>query len=212
MTENYLRLGLLLIAAVIVFLILFEAWHKRRHLKMMKSFELPAQSNLSDISNMFLDEHIEPTVQSATPKAELEQDLLMISILAKPGCQFASYDLFQSILAAGFQFGDMNLFHYFQSSQDGSTKLFSLASTTQSGEFDMNNIGEFSCKGLILFLDLNAIIEPKRAFELMLKTAEQLSDDLDGELRADPHTPWDEGVFNRYQKKISDKKQSIQTT
>jgi len=206
MTENYLRLGLLFIAGSILFLILFEAWHKRRHLRMMKTFDLPAAES-NPVDNSFFVEHKEEPRIAVEPvsKAELSNDLLMISILAKPGCQFASYDLLQAILSAGFQFGDMNLFHYHLPAQKGGAKLFSLASTTKSGEFNLDYIGDFSCKGLILFLDLNAVLEPKKAFDLMLIAAEQLAEDLDGDLRADPHTPWNVEVHDQYQRKISEK-------
>lgn len=195
MSENYLRIGLLLIAGVILFLILFEAWQKRRHLKMMK--------NLNHFEEHFLSEPIEPSYSAKktapAPKQDMPEDLLMITILAKPGNQFASYDLLQAILAAGFMHGEKNLFHYHK---DG-TKLFSLASTTKTGEFDLNNIGEFSCKGLILFLNLADTFQKHEAFTLMLGAAQQLADDLDGELRADPATPWSHEIFQQYQQKIT---------
>lgn len=205
MTENYLRLGLLLIAAVIVMLILFEAWNKRRHLNLMKSLEIPS-SNLDESNEPKFTEELDDNQSSQL--SNQQQDTLMISVLAKPGRQFASYELLQAILAAGFKFGDMNLFHHYQQTADGETKLFSLAAATKSGEFDMDQMGDFACKGLILFMQLNEnrnrTMNPQKVFNLMLRTAERLCDDLDGDLHADIHTPWNQKVYTQYQNIITE--------
>lgn len=192
MMENFLRLGLLLIAVTIVFLISLEAWHRRRYLKMMNRSE-----------------EREPRLVSATPSSKNEpkeevktsaNSIIMLSVLAKPEKTFSSYDLVQSILATGLTYGEGNLFHYFDEVRG---KLFSLASATKTGEFDLDHIGDLNCKGLILFMDLEKIHDAERAFELMLTVAEQLADDLNGELRADPRRPWDDEIFRQYKKRIS---------
>lgn len=215
MTENYLRLGLLLIAAVIVTLILFEAWNKRRHLKLMKSLDISngSMNSLFDKEDSFTDKNQVKLSEVQNKKSIQQQatnahDMLMVSVLAKPNRQFASYELMQAIVGAGFQFGAMNLFHYSQTTSEGTDKLFSLAAATKSGEFDIDNMGDFSCKGLILFFDPSAVDNPEEVFDLMLMTADRLADDLDGELRADLHTPWSNDTYVQYQNKIVDLRQA----
>jgi cell division protein ZipA len=199
--DNYLRLGLLLIAGTILFLILLEAWHRRRYLKMMQFLDDSKPHPLSS-ENHSTPEHKDPIIQTDnTAQNDVSNPLIMLSVLAKPNCTFGSYDLVQSILATGLQFGEGNLFHFYQENAD-KTKLFSLAAATKSGEFDLDHIGDFSCKGLILFLDLDTVIESTKAFEKMLSVAEQLADDLDGELRADPRTPWSNEILKQYQQKV----------
>lgn len=130
------------------------------------------------------------------------EELLILSVMAQPNDHFAAYDLLQAISAIGMQFGEMNIFHYYQQTSAEKQILFSLTSASPPGDFDLDRMGDFSCSGLILFLRLASVSHPQYAFDLMLSAAEQLADDLGGELRADPRTPWNEQTLQRYQEKI----------
>jgi len=129
-------------------------------------------------------------------------NLLVLSVMAKKNSRFESYDLLQAISAAGMQFGEMNIFHYYQPTPVGKIALFSLASANKPGDFDLNNIAEFSCSGLMMFMDIAQAPDPQYAFKLMLETAERLAEDLDGGLCADPMTPWNEKLAWQYHQKI----------
>lgn len=131
---------------------------------------------------------------------------LILSVTARNGCQFGSYDLWQAIVATGMVFGEKNLFHYYDTTNrfdaiPQKTTLFSLASATPSGEFNLDRMGDFYCSGLILFMHLT-VKHPQKVFSLMLKTAEQLVEDLEGELCAEPHTPWNESLLKQYHEKL----------
>jgi len=128
-------------------------------------------------------------------------ELIIISVVAKSGHHFAAYDLLQTIVATGMRFGPMKIFHYYLPSS--TTPLFSLASSTEPGDFDWDRIGELSCTGLCLFMHLNRVHDAEEAFALMVATAEQLADDLDGELRAGHSIPWNEAILQEYEHKIS---------
>lgn len=130
------------------------------------------------------------------------QDFIIISIVAKPNQQFVSYDLFQAISATGMQFGAMNIFHYYAPSAMGKKPLFSLASATEPGEFDLNQMGNFSCNGLTLFMNTRLVSDKKTVFALMVETAEQLAEDLHGELRAGTRHPWNEQIKQQYLDKM----------
>ncbi len=140
--------------------------------------------------------------------AASQDSLLIMSVMAKPNNRFASYDLLQAITTAGLQYGEMNIFHYYQQTMTGKTTLFSLASANKPGDFDLNNMGDFSCTGLVFFMDIARLFDPQNAFRLMLETAERLAEDLEGELRADPRTPWNEKKVWQYQQKIMQYKTS----
>ena len=122
--------------------------------------------------------------------------------MAKKGSCFESYDLLQAISAAGLQFGEMNIFHHYQNTAVGKVSLFSLVSANKPGDFDLNNIAEISCTGLMLFMDIGRVPDPQYAFKLMLDAAQQLAEDLDGSLRGDPLTLWNEKLAWRYHQKI----------
>ncbi|EKD72560.1 MAG: cell division protein ZipA [uncultured bacterium] len=136
------------------------------------------------------------------PPSALERNLLVLCVMAKPSTHFVSYDLLQAISNAGMQLGAMNIFHYYQATISGKIKLFSLASANKPGDFDINNMGNFSCTGLMLFMNIAEVPDPQHTFKLMLETAEGLVEDLDGILHADPLTPWNEKVAWQYQKKL----------
>lgn len=122
-------------------------------------------------------------LQSAEEEDARNSDLIIIHIIAQEGQQFIGYDLLQALLAAGLRYGDMSIFHRYQEAHFGGKIIFSLASATEPGIFDMNKMGGFSCKGLSLFMQLRAAYHNTAALELFLMTAEQLAEDLDGILQ-----------------------------
>lgn len=231
--EGYLRLTLLLIAGVIVMLVFYEMHMRRRQLKSIKIdpdkvLGLPARepsmgfkqpkANAQDAEPEWVDDiriKTKPSVVTPPPappeiapakvnrSRDLALDLLVLTVAARPGRQFGSYDLLQAISAAGLQFGDMNIFHYYAKQTPGQVPLFSLASATEPGDFNIDRMGEFTCTGLTLFTNMADVTDPEQAFELMLKSAQQLADDLDGELRAGMRTPWSGTTLQQYQQRIS---------
>jgi cell division protein ZipA len=261
--EDYLRLGLLAVAAIIIFLILFESWCRRKQLKneeksryltnlnpddvlgleprepkinetglktLEASEDLTANepgirtetqlkfdldNSMAEATNTHIEitnpvqpvtdlvkEVLKPQTTTTVKRKEIGSDLISIYVVAKNGGKFASYDLLQAISATGMQFGEMNIFHYYSNTGFARKALFSLASITAPGDFDLDRMGTFSCAGLSLFTQLGDVPNPQQAFELMLKAAEQLADDLDGELRASPRTLWNNEVLSQYQHKV----------
>lgn len=133
---------------------------------------------------------------------DITEDLVIMNVLAKQSQTFASYDLLQALAAAGMQYGEMKIFHYYHSTPKGKVKLFSLASATNPGYFDMDNMGELACKGLTLFMRMSEIPDPEYAFELMLNTAEQLADDLEGDLFTGQRQRWNENTVTQYRQQV----------
>ena len=123
------------------------------------------------------------------PEAQAS-DLVIFHVMTKEGRFFVGYELLQALLAGGMRFGDMNIFHRYQDPTGRGPLLFSLASATEPGTFDMQNIGAFSGRGLTFFLRKsgNPTIDQER-MELMLHTAMQLAEDLDGILLDDKREP-----------------------
>lgn len=125
---------------------------------------------------------------------------VMIFLLARENRQLAGYDLLQTLLAAGLRFGDGQLFHRHQHPNGQGPVLFSLASATTSGVFDLQNIGAFSVRGLCLFMQSsgNATIDNER-LTILFETAKQLSEDLDAELLDAKQRPLTrEGILRYY--------------
>lgn len=112
----------------------------------------------------------------------LSGERLMVCLKAAKDCPYGGYELLQSLLANGFRFGEMDLFHRHQQKTGHGPILFSLAAATETGSFDLAKIGGFSCPGLSLFFYMGGQANPSNTFNLMLETAEHLADDLGGQL------------------------------
>lgn len=126
---------------------------------------------------------------------------LMMFLLAKENRQFAGYELLQTVLAAGLRFGEGHLFHRHQFANGQGPVLCSLAAATATGVFDLQNIGAFSVRGLCLFMQAskNPSIDAER-FNIMLETAQQLSEGMDAYLLDDQRKPLTEARITHYQK------------
>jgi len=124
-----------------------------------------------------------PAVSAPIPPITTQPIIREILFLrSPPGRPYGGYELLQSLVSCSLQFGENKLFHRCEHHAGGSVILFSVASTTKTGELNGAEMGDFTCSGLVLFLTLNQHIYPSVHFELMLDTARQLSEDLGGVL------------------------------
>lgn len=112
-----------------------------------------------------------------------EDELLMLVIA--PGKQdfFNGLDILSATKSAGMKFGKMNIFHnYGAGDVKLETPLFSLANLYEPGEFNLQEMGAFSTRGLIIYMCLPAPVKPEIALELMLNTAHRITESLGGRL------------------------------
>lgn len=130
------------------------------------------ESAPSTITNEALTTHKEPVYNP--------DKIIIINILAQPDKLFLGYELLQALLSVGMRFGEMNIFHRYEEGHDKSRVLFSLASATEPGVFDIQKMGATTCKGLCLFMPLTGRLQDDDVLSVMLDTVEQLASDLDG--------------------------------
>ncbi len=120
---------------------------------------------------------IELTEKTSPPKP-VETQRIILFLRAAAGRPYSGYELLQSLLSCGLRFGEMDIFHRFQS--EGDKIIFSVAAATSSGRLIPADMAEFTCQGLSLFLTLDFESNGLYQFELLLETARQLTDDLGG--------------------------------
>lgn len=113
------------------------------------------------------------------------EETMYIMLAAKPGKPYAGYELLQSLLSSGLRFGAMDLFHRFEDPTGKGKILFSVASASESGTFEINKMGAFVGKGLMMFLRLSSHKDLHFAFDAMIDTAKQLIEDLGGDILDD---------------------------
>lgn len=145
--------------------------------------ELPQTANTdSERHTHFMDNNNDVSDSSYERKSN-SSGISVMHIMAQQNKLFAGYELLQAILSSGLRFGEMNIFHRYREPNTQKGILFSLASATEPGVFDMLNMGAFSCKGLTLFMRKSEDEHDNRTrYELMLSTAQHLAEDLDGML------------------------------
>ncbi len=124
----------------------------------------------------------QPAPQSSNQAFPPEQELFALRLQAPENRPYSGYELLQSILANGFRYGKMNIFHRFENKTTKGEVLYSLASAIKPGTFDLPNMGGFSTTALTLFINFNAVSDPMKAFEMMLHAAGSLTDDIGGKV------------------------------
>lgn len=140
--------------------------------------------------------------QSKTKSAVVE--VLYLMLMAKPDKPYVGYELLQALLAAGLRFGAMNIFHRYEELNNQGKILFSVASASEPGTFEISKMGAYSGRGLMMFMRLSSNKDLMPAFEIMLDTAKQLVEDLGGELLDDDHQTLSNDKIATMKKKITE--------
>ena len=125
----------------------------------------------------------EPNV-SAEPE-ELEMQVLVLNVHAAANTSFIGTKLFDSMQQHGLSYGEMDIFHYRVEVSGTSKVLFSVANIMHPGTLAHSDPAQFSTQGISFFMTLPCYAEPDQNFNLMLKIAQQIADDLGGNVLDD---------------------------
>lgn len=129
----------------------------------------------------------------AVPTPEpLPGTILALHIIAREGKSFGGLSLERVLREAHLQHGEMGIYHHHGVGQSqGSVPVFSLANMFEPGTFDPALMDDFETRGLSLFMQLPGPMDGSVAFELMLASAQRLSQELDGLLLSANRNPLD---------------------
>ncbi|MFI4956679.1 MAG: cell division protein ZipA [Gammaproteobacteria bacterium] len=145
---------------------------------------------------------IEKPATSEKPSKSSEKaptaGVICLNIKAPDGEAFLGEGLVTLLRTAGLYFGDLNIFHY-EVERDGDFyPLFSLASAFEPGSFNLDTIDDYVTPGLTLFMEVDAVDEPREVFALMLETARNLAGELQGTVCDDKWKPFTQESLERY--------------
>ena len=173
-------------------------------------------SNLNNVTSIeqaaaaMSTEHSNAGKQESRPKISNKPrnpdplEVLVMSVMSPSGSEFEGRYLVQTIERAGFRYGEMGIFHLYDGVEEDTNLICSAANALNPGTFDLDHLSEFSTIGVSFFLALPTSLNNLQAFEKMLNAAQQISNDLGGELKDDQRNVLTSQTIEHYRQRIRD--------
>jgi cell division protein ZipA len=117
----------------------------------------------------------------ARPDRQIER-IVTLFVAARPGETMAGSDVVVAAEKAGLQFGDMGIFHRPVLGKVVEGPVFSMANMVKPGSFDMSQLDSVRTPGVTLFMTLPGPLPALDAWEMLLPTAQRLSELLDAQV------------------------------
>ncbi|MEZ8193596.1 MULTISPECIES: cell division protein ZipA [Vibrio] len=129
-----------------------------------------SQSSLSDNQNS----------EAIKEQPEPEMQVIVLNVHCSGEEPFVGTKLFDSMQQNGLIYGEMAIFHRHSDLSGTGKVLFSVANMMQPGTLEHSDPADFSTKGISFFMTLPCYGDAEQNFKLMLKTAQQIADDMSG--------------------------------
>lgn len=163
----------------------------------------PVQQNLQQ-------EGPTPAVEAAAaaPQEPQEDDLGLEVIVLNVHCAgetpFVGTELFRSMENNGLTYGEMSIYHCFAEAADTPKVIFSVANMMQPGTLEHDNPTDFTTKGISFFMTLPCYGQADQNFNIMLSAAQQIADDLGGNVLDESRNLMTPNRLSEYRKQIRD--------
>lgn len=116
---------------------------------------------------------------------------------------FAGTQLFSCLESYGLQLGDMDIYHYYAQPEQQKQVLFSVANMVHPGTLAFQNDRTFSTPGISFFMTLpSAHGSAEQNFKLMLRTVQQIADELGGHVLDEAHNLMTPDRLDAYRKQV----------
>ncbi len=119
-----------------------------------------------------------PVTEEQKEPTEEDVEVIVLHVHCAGEEPFVGTQLFDSMQQNGLLYGDMDIFHRHNDMSGTGKVLFSVANMMQPGTLEHDDPETFTTKGISFFMMLPCFGEAEQNFKLMLKTAQQIADDL----------------------------------
>ncbi len=108
----------------------------------------------------------------------------VIQLVVEPfqDCFIQGDVLLNTFTQLGLEFGEMDIFHYYERQNGEEVQLFHVANLLEPGTFPVGNMADFESTGVVLFFQTNDTFKATTSFDSMLTVAQQLSQMLNANL------------------------------
>ncbi|HAS61963.1 MAG TPA: cell division protein ZipA [Vibrio sp.] len=131
-------------------------------------------------------EQVAPAENTEEPEPkEPELEVIVMNVHCAGDEPFVGTRLFSSMQQNDLLYGEMDIFHRHTDLSGTGKVLFSVANMMQPGTLKHDDPADFSTKGISFFMTLPCYGDADQNFKLMLKTAQQIADDLGGRVLDD---------------------------
>ncbi|MEI6895331.1 MAG: cell division protein ZipA [Colwellia sp.] len=141
-------------------------------------------------------------VESQKSKAQLEPQVIIISVVMPKNQQMIGAVLLPCLLTLGLRYGEMNIFHRHEDNAGKGKVTFSLANIMNPGSFDLDRMENFATPGVSLFMTLPNAGDSFSVFEQMLNAAKQLALEFNGQVLDDKRNTMTKQKEQHYFNKI----------
>ena len=140
----------------------------------------------------------------ASAEREVEQDVIILHLMARAGERFAGSAILEVLLSNGFRYDSKKIFQRHKSDDGAGEVLFSLANSVNPGTFELDSMADFSTPGLSFFMIMQDTRDPMYAFEQLLSTMDIIKGVLGGELKDAGHSALTRQTAEHYREQIMD--------
>ncbi|WP_340679296.1 cell division protein ZipA [Paraglaciecola sp.] len=133
---------------------------------------------------------------------EVEQEVLVLNVKTAENSPIQGAALLPMLLTLGFKFGDQDIFHRHVNSNGKGPVLFSLANMFKPGNFNIDNLENFTTHGISLFMILPIEGDPHQVFNMMHNAARKIADEFSAQVYDGRRTLLTKQSLQQYVEKI----------